>query len=75
MRGIDICMNMWSVFFKSRIIRWIFNINLVVWYFTVWNRIFAYRLGVCRLFLIDRAVLLRKEELILNEFILYNWFC
>ena len=33
------------------------------------------RIGVCTFLPIDGAVSIRKEELILDEFLLCNWFC
>ena len=49
------------------ILIWLFGTSLFVMELS--------RIGVCRLFLTDRAVSLKKMELISDEFILCNWFC
>ena len=62
-RSVDIYMNMLSVFFKARVIGWIFTAYLDFWLFVIE----LLRIGVCRLFSTDEVVSLRIEELISDE--------
>ena len=70
-------MNMLSVFFKNRVIGWIFNIYLVFWYFTVCYRTFAYRFleivfNWWRSFAKDRRTdIVRVNTMVLWRFLLY----